>query len=536
MKKFLFTLLILNLFALCAHAQPPHSAFIRNIRLQPVSDPLCAYPVDPKLVKWLKANVSKETGLPLSFEVPVECKKRVYRQMGESFSVPGIIERMIVEEGLVIYDGAVRQIVLAMLGGEENLNDAYRMVDVFWQGGLQQLPNLRAGYPLNGFIYDPKDPQAVSSDLDEKGKRGFIFRIINANGRYDTEDPLDGKTEFKNFPTWPTVHWEDWKPVAGENAWIVIGALQVYHKKYFSPGPGIYRVEGASAIELKLAEELARAALLLQAENGGIRMAPIGTYLKENDGGRGWYSLISTENNLSWYAAFRMLFAITQNDSYRLAMARLEEYFKSVWNADIGYFYQGAREREGRWEPVTEDFATDVQTWGILVLGAQKIDTWFGSGAAYQMWKSAKARSGAYDAQGRLRGVGFTTEHDRVSVEWTAGAVFAARRLKEYYAENFPLWSADAGSDESQMREGIEALRVDFPDQRSAYAYSSQRGWIPFGWNSHDPDVLSLASTAWVVLLDAGFNPFDLPGLKEHRMASVRAWPLRIRREAKNRK
>ena len=456
-----------------------------------------------------KVKCEPETRLPFSFQIPLESKKGVYSNMGEQFSVDGIIERVIVEEGLVVYDGAVRQIVLAMVGGGENIEDAGRLSQACWEGGVGELFSLRAGYPINNFVYDPEDPEAVSSDLSAYGNRGFMYRIINANGRYNTQDPLDGKREFRGFPTWPTIHWEDWKPVAGENAWIAMAAVHLYHKKYFYPEQDRYKAGSEAAVELKLAEELARAAMLLQAENGGIRMAPIGTYMAGRDDGRGWYDLISTENNLSWYAAFRMLYQVTQKDIYRETLEKMDSYFKNVWNSQEGYFYQGMVYANGAWQPESKNFATDVQTWGILVLSPAVIDSWFGQDAALGMWQAAKKRAGSYASSGELLGVGFTVENDRVSVEWTAGAIFAARLLAQYYQDDVQQASSVA-MDAEQMRRGIEELRYDFPSGQSAYSYSSRRGWIPFGWNSHDPHVLSLASTAWVVLLDAGFNPFYL--------------------------
>lgn len=60
------------------------------------------------------------------------------------------------------------------------------------------------------------------------------------------------------------------------------------------------------------------------------------------------------------------------------------------------------------------------------------------------------------------------------------------------------------------MRRGIETYRQQVSETRSAYSYSSRRGWIPFGWFSHDKEVLSLVSSCWVLLHDKGFNPFRL--------------------------
>lgn len=472
--------------------------------------------IDTKLVNWIKANVSFTTQLPLSFYIPRDQRDSVYAQMGDLNSVAGIIERMIVAEGLDIYDGAVGQMVLTMIGGKENLEKACYPLEIYWRGYLGELQTIRAGYPVQPFIYDPRNPLAVSSDLSRRGQRGFIFRIINAHGRYNTRDPLDDKTVFVNFPTWPTVHWEDWKPVAGENAWVVLAALQLYHQKYFDATSQSYK-KVESSLELQLAEELARAALFLQSETGGIRMAPLGTYREvwepptnyhiENTW---WYHQISTENNISWYAAFRMLYRITQKEIYHQAMKDIERFFKVVWNKEENYFYQGMTFTKKRWQANVEHFALDVQTWSIAALRPEKIDSWFGEGTAYHVWQKAKHLAGAFDTKGHLLGVGYTREHDRISVEWTAGAILAVNEMARYYKDSYFAWSHELRQEAQTMREGIEAFRRELSSHQAAYAYSSKRGWIPFGWNSHSPEVLSLASTGWVIMIDNHYNPFHL--------------------------
>ncbi len=469
---------------------------------------------DMKLLNFIKSNVSQKTHMPFSFAIALNKKKLVYSDMGEKNSLAGVIERTIVEEGLIVYDGAVGQIVLSMVGGKENLKMAEHPIDVYWSGELGGLWNIRAGYPINNFIYDPKNPERVSSDLKQKGKRGFIFRIINANGKYNTKDPLDGKTQLE-YPN-KRIHWEDWKPVAGENAWVAMAALHIYHAKYYDAlRQDYYYVE--DSVELKLAKELARAAMILQSETGGIRMAPIGTYRNPNDfidknmpQGQWWYNQISSENNISWYAAFRMLYEITKEDKYKLAMDGIERFFKGVWDPQEGYFHQGMHCVNGEWKKSKSHFALDVQTWGIATFGPEKIDEWLGQGVAYKLWNLSKKLSGSYDKNKNLIGVGYIREHDRVSVEWTAGAILAAREIGKYYKNINSDWSQSSLADAKSMRQGIEFLRQSISDNEEAYSYSSRRGWIPFGWNSHDPEVVSLASTGWVVFVDAHFNPFKL--------------------------
>jgi len=469
---------------------------------------------DPHLLNWVKFNVSPITRLPYSFYISEKDKPMVYHHMESSGILNGSIERTITHEGMDIYDGAVYQIVLSMAGGQENLDQASVADQYYWQGSVGDTWNIRSGYPINTFVYDPKDPERVSSDIDRLGQRGFIFRIIDADGKYLVTDPLDGKKSLAGFPGDDRLHWVDWKPVAGENAWVVIAAMQIYHKKYADAAQG---AQHPDSVELKLSRELARAAMILQSECGGIRMAPLGTYrnLKGDENknfteNNWWYNHISTENNISWYAAFRMLYQITGEAQYKNAMDGVERYLRSVWDPQEGYFYQGAYFLNGQWTLSGENFALDVQTWALACIGPQNLDAWLGDGAAWRIWQAGRQHSGVFDQQGNLLGVGYTDEHDRISVEWSAGAMVALAGLADYYNFKDPDRALQAAADKSSMRKSMETLHYNISQSLAAYSYSSRRGVIPFGWNSHDPQVMSLASTGWMIFVDAGFNPFWL--------------------------
>lgn len=507
---------------------------------------------DSALENFIRSHTSPLTGMPLSFDIAEDNRAEVLARMGDEDSITGIIERVIVEEGTSVYDTAVWQIALTALGGERNIEAAGKPILSYWEGNLRFLHNIRAGQGGGQhFVYDREQPTHVSSNLADLGMRGFVFRILNAHGSYLVRDPLDGKDRFEGFPNWPEIHWEDWKPIAGENAWIVIAALQLHHHKYYNRELDRYE-HHPFQVELSLAQEIGRAAIHLQAKNGGVRMAPIGTYFFSIDDIQGatadqvaleldqkaleskrsfeahvrrqgeehamlnsehttwYYNEISTENNLSWYTAFKMLFEITDDTEYRLAMLRIERYLKSVWNADGKYFYQGAHRFDGFWEPNVEHFATDVQTWAICKLGPEQLDRWFGEGTAYQMWQATKKYAGIYDAAEILQGVGYTREKERISIEWTVGAIYAMYELQRYYAETHPAWSREAATEARLMRRAIEKYRRPVTDDMAAYSYSSQRDWIPFGWFSHDQEVLSMVSSCWVLLHDKGFNPFRL--------------------------
>ncbi|MBF0217868.1 MAG: hypothetical protein HQL30_12875 [Candidatus Omnitrophica bacterium] len=127
-------------------------------------------------IDWIKANISTKTGMFLSFQVLPEEKQGVYSAMGELNSIPGIIERVIVENGLVIYDGAVGQIALTLSGGKEELALARKPFDHYWKGEIGNCSNIRAGV-LNNFVYDPNDPKAVSM-----GRGGLFSGLLMRTG------------------------------------------------------------------------------------------------------------------------------------------------------------------------------------------------------------------------------------------------------------------------------------------------------------------------------------------------------------------
>src|SRR6185503_9352296 len=137
------------------------------------------------------------------------------------------IERIIVDQGVSIYDAALWQMALVASGDKSDLERAETPVMYYWKGMLGEL-DIRTGYGRQIFVYDPARPEDVTSDLMEEGKRGFVFRILNAHGRYVSPDPWDGKSTYAGFPNNPVIHWEDWKPIAGENAWVVMAALRIF--------------------------------------------------------------------------------------------------------------------------------------------------------------------------------------------------------------------------------------------------------------------------------------------------------------------
>ncbi|MBI1976001.1 MAG: hypothetical protein HYS56_00655 [Candidatus Omnitrophica bacterium] len=448
------------------------------------------------VANWLNNLAAQSrTGVPFSFQVPPEIAASLWPNTTNEH------ERMVLKEGLVIYDGALAEILWSLMGDSKR---AGMLTNAIWKGNLGQL-ELRAyhreGDDSHPFIYSD-DPNDISGF--EEGKRGFVFKTTNANGVFNVIDPLTGRQ----------LDWSQWQPIAGENAWAgVIAPLQAYAKKY---GDTLNQ----DAVELKLAEEIARAAMFLQAENGGIRMGPQGIW--HDSGDTHWYyNEQSVENNLSWYSAFRMLHQVTGDQKYKDAMTRLEGFFKSAFDPMNGTFAQGFHFNGTRWNK-NVTFATDVQTWGVLALGAEWIDARFGAGAAFRMLESAKKEAGVFDSKtGALRGVDFTNYRNlgrapMVSVEWTAGAIMAFQQAAQYYAVSNPVFSQGLTKDADSMWDYTKSLAVDI-NGTTAYPYATGSGPTQnrptgHGWFAPPQEVMSTASSVWMALLELGFNPFELGG------------------------
>jgi hypothetical protein len=471
---------------------------------------------------FLRNNVSTVTGMPHSFYVPPDVAADVYGKMGADTD-DDIIRRAIVAYGLNDYDGACWVMALLTTGLQSDRDLASVLTTTFWAGKLGSFSTIRAGYTAGNqaqpFIYDPNNPLAVSGNLADFGKRGYLFRTIDADGVYQ---PLVDPAGYTLFPVavdgTTVIHWTDWQPVTGENAWSQMAAAKLYRAKYYDSTTDTYA--SPDAVELRLAIELARAALLLQADNGGVRMAPIGTY--NSQGPQWWNSEESTENNFSQYAAFRMLYRIIGDPQYQAAMTKQEQYLKGVWDPVSKTFYQGMHFTNGVWQVNNSNFAVDCQTWAIGVLGPDVIDSWFGEGSAYAMWEKTKSASG-YLVNGVLNGVGYTTESDQLSPEWTRGAIRACVKLQTYYTSTHPDWAAEAGNDVATMRAGLENFTYSALGGKGD-SYSRIQKFIPFGWWAHDQRVLSTTSTSWHVLDAVNSDPFQLNISGRRPTPSSLAW------------
>ncbi|MCX5666204.1 MAG: hypothetical protein NT036_04075, partial [Candidatus Omnitrophica bacterium] len=410
--------------------------------------------------------------IPYSFSVPADKRQAVLAEIKDTNKEASDVEAAIVSNGLAIYDGACWQIALSAFGSKADAAKADALTDVLLNGSLGKQDTI-------------------------KHAEGLYYRIINANGEFSFTNPLTGTADT----------WKDWDPRTGDNAWAgIIGPLQVAYKKYDGKIP-------ADAKELKLARETARAAMLLiDNETGGFRMAPKGIGPKNNP--LKFYNAISTENNISLYAGLRMLYRITGEEKYKAAMDGIERFLKSAFNKNTNTFDQLISYKDGNWTS-NGQFATDCQTWAISVLGPKKIDEIFGAGTAMKIWRATKAKAGQVNEANELIGVAYTENQKNViSIEWTAGAIAAARKTADHYKDSDSAGSKQALADAVTMRQGIEGHRIDLGGGKAAYPYASERVHILFdtGWWTPPASVASTASTAWVAFIDSGFDPFVLGG------------------------
>lgn len=380
------------------------------------------------------------------------------------------------------------------------------------------------------------------------------------------------------------ISWSDWKPVTGDNAWaFLVGPLHAAYLHYVVADHAAYVPFRDAGIQNALAVLPTFAAM--QSPVGAVYYAPSGTLGNSSDRPVS-ASFVSVENNLSVYAGLRILDAtlaaelahesgldvpgrerITearriiatmisggQGHDTRSTQGLLAFFRNSAWQqgefVQAGYANDRAAGKE--WLAVTEPKAVDVNTWGVAALGPERIDEWFGFGAAFEVWQRLK-RWGGYGVDHTLWGVGYSDADGNgqaadgafrsgvLSAEWTAGAIVMVRSMLSYYGATPRGSQAYARTrefvrqlraDEAAMIRGIQELRFDryvagsMPGKPGSYAslvveptrplaaqpylYASSRYQIPFGWYANP--LPSTCATAWIFLVADGYDPFVYGG------------------------
>jgi len=450
--------------------------------------------------------------------------------------------RKIMLQGASLYDGS-GAVMAFDLFDTFDFSDIYHKV--LWESRLGELGRLDGSYDgsyAQPFIYDTNDPNRVNRSW---GQRGFRFKLFNCFGKYYM---FNGT-------------WNQWQPIAGENAWLAMSAAQSHYKK----NSGQYI---KNKIDIQLAEELARAGMFLQVKDGdakgAIRMAPKGTWCAAEQGTDPFkfewlYNEVSVENNLSWLGAFRMLYKITGKQVYKDAMDGIEGFLKWSYDKDKGIFCQGAH-----WDAVNKGwvktmydnddtgyaFATDVELWAVLALGCDKINEWANdNSAAYRMLKRTVDKAGIFDQVTRkLTGLDYTDfkavgRDPKRSAEWSIFGALAMRAAATYYKDimgddavtwrnELMKWAGEIMDGIDGRIPGVKGLKVVLPDGQVAYLYSdrgSEEVGIPgtgFAWLLPPEGTLHLAPPWWRIFYELGANPFvlgfdagkiDQPTAVEHR-------------------
>jgi hypothetical protein len=497
-------------------------------------------------------------------------------------------ERVDVHNGTNVYDAAVWQIAV-VLGSVVNRFTNFVTEDTYGLAANQNrlyvtVPAAGAGLGTRAitrgelFVYNGH----AISDLN----KAYAYRMIAP--RWLVDDPLMG-SRYASLITAQglplgnqdyrsgRVSWSNWSPITGENAWaFLMGPL---HAAY------IHYVLGLGRRCVPFREPAVQNALdvlptfaLMQSPSGAVYFEP--SVKNDRDEVVNTH-VVSVENNFSLYGGLEVLQAtlraelsqdpeLTSADRRKIADALrliqtmtdggalpdprptrglLSFFRESAWQD--GEFIQGGvaddPARGRAWDPVLEPKAVDVNTWGVAALGAERIDGWFGFGAAYRVWQNVRSW-GAYGVDRTLWGVGYsdrdgnglnpdgTYRQGIVSAEWTAGAIDMVRALIRHY-DAIPRNSGNYSKareyvkalreDEAAMLEGVQTLRFDryvstaFPGKPADYAnlvaqpskpylYASKRYLIPFGWYANP--LPSTASTGWMIMVADHYDPFAYGG------------------------
>jgi hypothetical protein len=503
-------------------------------------------------------------------------------------------ERVNVHNGTNIYDAAVWQIAVVLgsvVNGFVNFVDADAYHLATHQNRLLADAEGRAARlstPLGKRAVTSGDLYRYNDHAVQNPRAAYSFRM--SAPAWLVDDPLmDSRyaslvSAGEMPPDNPQyrrgrIVWTDWKPVTGENAWAyLLGPLHAAYIHYVVGNTG--KCVPFDELAVRNALEILPTFAAMQSQLGAVYYAPSRTLKNDGDEPVDPH-YVSVENNFSLYAGLQVLRAtlqaelandthVTQDDRGRirnaLALIRtmisggqlpdhrptagLLSFFRhAAWHGSG--FVQGGFANDPTlkrpWVPVLQPRAVDVNTWGVAALGADRIDEWFGFGAASRIWSEVKGW-GAYGVGHTLWGVGYSDQDGNgtnpdgtykqgvLSAEWTAGAIVMVRNMIRHYGTG-PRSSVDVASaaqyeqrlreDESAMLDAIQSLRLDryqstdFPGKPAdyqnlivhaskSYLYASRRYRVPFGWYANP--IPSTVSTAWIIMLADDFDPFGYGG------------------------
>lgn len=423
----------------------------------------------------------KGTGLPAAFYVPA------------SIAIEDPVRSIITTEGVGTYDTALAVIVLIEAG---RLERAREILDIYDTGVYA----LETGAPMSLRAYP-------------SGMNGQAFQPLDGDHFYF----FDFTTVTGDWNRWRD-RWSFWNAHTGPNAWLVIALL-----RWVAAAEAAGISEPERRPYLTLAQRLGKAMQRLQdpATQGGVRYGPRGQYFEASRSDP--YEELNTENNLSAYVAFRMLYQAAKDPSYKNSADFIQKWLaeSGLRDPERGTLAMGMEWRRNRWK-VQIPHATDSGgTWTISALGCEWIDYVWGPGAAYRMWRGIRHQSGRtaqfkrVSEMGSLAGLDFSDlypeEESLISPEWSVGGLFALKELLSYYGKGSgkgQLSEAellDLGRDSETMKQFIQkrpnsyAMGPGFGGQRA--------GATGFGWYCPPPQADAMASINAALYLEGRSDP-----------------------------
>lgn len=431
-------------------------------------------------------------GLPATFYVP------------SSIRISNPLRELIVSEGAGLYDTALAVIALVEAG---DLRTARQILDIYAEGSY----STESSIPLDLRAMPNRNNGGAFSNFDDQAY--YFFDFTNVYG---------------DWARWRD-RWAFWGAHSGPNAWFINAVIRFIDASHRAG-------QSDSSLESyrTMAEAVAAALLRLQDSEalGGIRYGPKDQYAEE--GTAEPFDQINSENNLSAYVAFQMLYGLTGKVLYRDAAQHILEWFQnaSVWtdqgqprrglfDAETSTLAMGAEYHHGRWVLQKEHPTDSGGTWAISSLGPEKIDELWGPETAYKMWQTLRARAGRTSDFKRVKngealaGLDYTDafpeSESLISPEWTAGGLFALRLLIPYYEHGAGQRVLKTPLIEG-MKEDARTLTVFIRAHPNSYAmgpgFGGKRlGQTGFGWFAPPPEVQAMSSIYVSLYLENKSDP-----------------------------
>jgi hypothetical protein len=334
--------------------------------------------------------------------------------------------------------------------------------------------------------------------------------------------------------------WSDYRPVTGENMWVLNAACQLYGK--------IANKSDEQPIKIEiLANRLANTCGLLEAEALGIPY--YSPQRNEIDNWNVWqYSVENMASTISALVNFSnttfeggLVTSLKQTNALQYAGRIAQRIITTHIKTDYTYesttgpvTIEGKSVNQGGFyrpdtaygESITsglgsatqlgltdgKEYATDCTTWVINVMG-DKIDAQLGIGTCYELFQNIKKYTGYYE-DGVFKGFGYSfNQTDNVhSSEWSIGGLFAMRQMQLFLYSGDAAIVADLQIDIDNFETKLaEQTKTKMNVNGSGLNYCNESNYkIPFGWLCQENP--SLASTGWSVFWKRQWNPWRLDG------------------------